>query len=126
VAVDPSTRILYSAVWNDCCDLQMYNADTFDYLGKLTAPDGLPREIQGAAFYENDLYLAVNGNCSIYQMNLITKEINFVLSDLPYKKHIYEMEGLTFWDLREKGLGVMHMYGNFETLLEKAIRSYTP
>lgn len=126
VAIDPATRLLYSAVWNDCCSLQVYNVDTFEHVGVVTAPAGLPKEIQGGAFYQNDIYLAVNGNCSIYQMNVATGDISFVLSDMPYQKHIYEMEGLTFWDLTSKGLGVMHMYGNFEKVLEKGIRSYKP
>lgn len=126
VAVDTTTRLLYSAVWNDCCQLQVYNVDTFEHVGTVTAKNGLPREIQGGAFYQNDLYLAVNGNCSVYQMNLQTGDIQFVLSDMPYENHIYEMEGLTFWDLRKKGLGVMHMYGNFMTVKEKGLRNFTP
>lgn len=125
VAVDPATRLLYSAVWNDCCNLQVYDLDTFAFKESITAVNGLPREIQGAAFYENELYLAVNGNCSIYKMNLQSKEVSFVLSD-QYRKYEYEMEGLTFWDLTHKGLGVMHMYGNFMEIKEKGIRNYKP
>ncbi len=60
VAVDPATRTLYSAVWNDCCNLQTYDVDTFQFKETITAVNGLPREIQGAAFYENELYLSVN------------------------------------------------------------------
>eukprot|EP00599_Poterioochromonas_sp_BG-1_P003664 CAMPEP_0173148778 /NCGR_PEP_ID=MMETSP1105-20130129/9930_1 /TAXON_ID=2985 /ORGANISM="Ochromonas sp., Strain BG-1" /LENGTH=196 /DNA_ID=CAMNT_0014063513 /DNA_START=207 /DNA_END=797 /DNA_ORIENTATION=+ len=126
VAVNPKTRLLYSAVWNDCCNLQVYSVDTFDFVGTLTAVNGLPAEIQGAAFFEDDLYLAVNGNCSIYKLNMQTNETSFVLSDEPYDHHEMEMEGLTFWDLRSRGLGVMHMYGNFETLREKSIHSFNP
>jgi hypothetical protein len=36
------------------------------------------------------------------------------------------MEGLTFWDLRDQNLGVMHMFGNFMQLKEKCLRSYSP
>lgn len=126
VAVDPNSRLLYSAVWNDCCELQIYNVDTFDFVGTLKGTSNLPPEIQGGAFYQNDLYLAVNGNCSIYKMDITTGDLSFVLSDMPYQKHIYEMEGLTFWDLQHLGLGVMHMYGNFMTVREKSIRSYSP
>ena len=127
VAIDPKTRLLYSAVWNDCCKLQVYDLVTFDFVGTVatTNPEGLPREIQGGAFYENDLYLAVNGNCSIYKMDINTGHIDFVLSD-SMNHHDYEMEGLTFWDLRKQGYGVMHMYGNFMTIREKGIRSYSP
>jgi hypothetical protein len=95
VAIDPKTRLLYSAVWNDCRALQMYNLDTFDFVGtlKTSNPEGLPREIQGGAFYQNDLYLAVNGNCSIYKMDIQTGAIEFVLSDSLGRHHDYEMEG---------------------------------
>jgi hypothetical protein len=34
------------------------------------------------------------------------------------------MEGITFWDLRDKGLGVMHLFGNFMQAKEKAIHNY--
>jgi hypothetical protein len=125
VAVDPSTRLIYSAVWNDCCSLQIYNLDTFAFVGDLKPVNGLPREIQGAAFYEGNLYLSVNGNCSVYQLNMQTNETSFVLSD-EYDHHEMEMEGLTFWDLRSRGLGVMHLYGNFETVREKGIHNFEP
>lgn len=32
VAIDPSTRLLYSAVWNDYLSLQVYNVDTFEHV----------------------------------------------------------------------------------------------
>lgn len=41
-----------------------------------------------------------------------------------YPNHEYEMEGLDFWDLTDRGLGVMHMYGNFMQVKEKAIHHY--
>lgn len=39
---------------------------------------------------------------------------------------LLQMEGLTFWDLTDKNLGVMHMSGNFMSVTEKSIRSYKP
>ena len=126
VAIDTSSRLLYSAVWNDRCQLQVYNVDTFEHVGSVTAPSGLPKEIQGGAFYQGNLYVSVNGNCSVYSINISTGDVQFVLSDQPYDKHDYEMEGLTFWDLTARGLGVMHMYGNFMSVWKKAIRSYAP
>jgi hypothetical protein len=125
VAVDQKTRLLYSAVWNDCCNLQIYNVDTFAFVGVLTAVNGLPKEIQGAAFYQDNLYLSVNGNYSVYMLNMQTNETSYVVSDDPLYS-IYEMEGLTFWDLTARGLGVMHLYGNFDTVKEKSIHNFDP
>lgn len=66
-------------------------------------------EIQGAAFYEGDMYVSVNGNVSVYKINVTTGAVEFVLSDEYIEKHSYEMEGLTFWDLEQDGLGTMHL-----------------
>jgi len=130
VAVDPSTKILYSARWNDCCSLKMYNADTLEYLGLFpvissgNATNSLPNEVQGGAFYNGDLYICVNADDNIYKIDMKTGNIEFVLSDA-YNHHQYEMEGIDFYDLQEEGLGVMHLYGNFMSV-EKQIRNYDP
>jgi hypothetical protein len=86
----------------------------------------------GGAFNPLDpgfLYLSVNGNCSVYKVDVHSGDVSFVLSD-DYEKrpHEYEMEGITFWDLRDHkpDFGVMHMFGNFMTVKEKGIRSFTP
>ena len=129
VAVNSQTRKIYSNEWHNRENLTVYDMDTFKYEGVLTVPGGLPDEIQGGAFYKGDLYLAVNGNCSVWKLNMQTTEVTRVLSDLPnYKfyKHQYEMEGIDFWDLSEQGLGVLHLYGNFMALEEKSIRSFSP
>ena len=48
------------------------------------------------------LYLAVNGNCSVYRLDVHSGEVSLVLSDTYAKRpHEYEMEGITFWDLRK-------------------------
>jgi len=127
VAVNPKTRLLYSAVWNSAKDLAVYDMDTFEAKEPLTIDAGLPGEIQGGAFYNDDLYLAVNGNCSVWKLNLAKKELTKVLSDNElFRKHEYEMEGIDFWDLRDRGLGLLHVYGNYMSLEEKGIRSFVP
>jgi hypothetical protein len=86
----------------------------------------------GGAFNPLDpgfLYLAVNGNCSVYKIDVSTGDVSFVLSDdYEHRPHEYEMEDITFWDLRDHtpAFGVMHLYGNFMTVKEKGVRSYTP
>jgi len=128
VAIDPTSKYIYSAVWNDCCNLQVYDMNTFDFIKSVAVGNDtvhLPGEIQGGAFYDGELYLAVNGDDGIWKVNIATGELSFVLSDV-YNHHEYEMEGLDFWDLREQKHGVMHMYGNFMQAVEKCIRSYDP
>lgn len=124
VAVHPESRQIYSAIWGDCCNFQIYDVDTFEYRGVLTVPSGLPREVQGGAFYNNDLYITSNINVSVWKVDISTGDIAFVLSDDYISNHIYEMEGLDFWDLEERGLGTMHLYGNFMEVKEKAIRNF--
>ena len=61
------------------------------------------------------------------KLNLATKELTKVLSDNElFRKHEYEMEGIDFWDLRDRGLGLLHVYGNYMSLEEKGIRSFDP
>jgi hypothetical protein len=59
-------------------------------------------------------------------MDITTGNFSLVLSDSIYDKYDYEMEGLDFWDLSAKGLGTMHMFGNFMQVHEKGIDSYDP
>lgn len=96
VAIEPSTTNLYSAVWNDCCSLQVYDMQTFEYIKSVAVGNEtvhLPGEIQGGAFYEGELYLAVNGDDGIWKVNLTTGELSFVLSDV-YNHHEYEVSYL--------------------------------
>jgi hypothetical protein len=62
VAIHPETKLIYSAIWNDCCQLQIYDSVTFKFVGTVTVPDGmkLPGEIQGAAFYQGNHVLDVS------------------------------------------------------------------
>lgn len=93
VAIEPSTTNIYSAVWNDCCSLQVYDMQTFEYIKTVTVGNEtvhLPGEIQGGAFYEGELYLAVNGDDGIWKVNVTTGDLWFVLSD-EYKHHEYEV-----------------------------------
>lgn len=124
VAANAETRLLYSAVWGDCCNFQIYDMDTFDFVGVLTAPEGLPKEIQGGAFYNGDLYITSNVNVSVWKVDISTGAVSFVLSDDYMDNHIYEMEGIDFWDLEGIGAGTMHLYGNFMEVAEKGIRNF--
>ena len=131
--MDPSTRSLYANVWNQEDGIQIYDMDSFALKGKLSPAAGqtIPREVQGGAINPLDpgfLYLSVNANCSVYKIDLKSGDVSFVLSDdYENRPHEYEMEGITFWDLREHNpaFGVMHLFGNFMTVKEKGIRSYT-
>ena len=124
VAANPDTRQLYSAVWGDCCNFQIYDLDTFEFAGTLNVPAGLPKEIQGGAFFEGSLYVTSNLNVSVWKVDVTTGDLEFVLSDDYIDNHIYEMEGLDFWDLENIGAGTMHMYGNFMKVLEKGVRNF--
>ncbi len=109
VAVHADSRKIYSAVWGDCCEFQIYDLDSFEFSGTLTVPNGLPKEIQGGAFYNGDLYVTTNINVSVYKVNIVTGDIEYVLSDDYIDNHIYEMEGIDFWDLEDQNIGTMHM-----------------
>jgi hypothetical protein len=132
VAIKTDTRKIYSCAWGDTDRLQIYDLDSFEFVGIHEMLPGvvLPKEIQGGAFYENDLYLSTNLEDAVYKLNLGSGSLEKVVSDV-YEHHEYEvsasnephrrpilfynsganvqMEGITFWDLRDKGLGVMHM-----------------
>lgn len=128
VAIHPVTKELYSLQWGEAHNLQVFDGVTFEhlrdvYIGNETV--SLPGEIQGGAFYEGELYMCSNAQDGVWKVNLSTLELQWVLDD-KYRNHEYEMEGLDFWDLRDRGLGVMHMYGNFMQLKEKAIHNYEP
>ena len=131
VAVDKSTRLVYSAAWNDQQQLQVYDLDSFSFVKTLSVNTDdnsplLPKEIQGGAFYEGELYLCTKIDDGIWKMNLQSGKVTFILSDPIFEKFAYEMEGIDFWDLRDKGLGVMHVFGNFMTMREKSIKNYNP
>jgi len=117
-------------VWNDDSNINVYDLDSLQLKGSMrpAADHALPKEIQGmmldaanatisvrpmfrfspgGAVWGNDprgLYLAVNGNCSVYRLDVRSGEVFLVLSDTYAKRpHEYEMEGITFWDLRKTG-----------------------
>ena len=132
VAVDYDRREIYAAEWNDCCKLSIYSIDDFRFLRTLDVSN-MPAEIQGSAFYQGDLYVSSNINVSVHKIDVTSGESYFVLSDDYIEKYMYEMEGLTFWDLEEEGkgpgegrenLGTMHLFGNFMEVKEKAIRNF--
>ena len=41
VAIEPTTKRLYSAIWNDCCAFQMFDSESFNYLGEYRMPEGV-------------------------------------------------------------------------------------
>ena len=84
------SRRIYSAVWNDCCQLQVYDLDTFSFVESITISPGLPGEIQGGAFYRGDLYICSNGQDGVWKIDLLKKTSEFVLSDA-YDNHEYEV-----------------------------------
>jgi len=132
VAADGVAGLLYSTHWSDTGRINVFDMTTFQQRDDLTirpaseAPaDQFPPEIQGAAFYERDpgfLFLAANGAESVYKVDIASGALSFVLSDKQYRSHEAEMEGLTFWDLGARG--VMHMFSNFERVVQKGLHSY--
>ena len=126
LAIDYANRNIYTAEWNECCVLSIFDVDSLEFIGKYNMSHGveLPREIQGGAFFGNDLYLATNSGDQVYRLVLETGLIDMAVSD-KYDHHDYEMEGITFWDLEGHGYGTMHIFGNFMQLREKSIHSYS-
>jgi hypothetical protein len=122
---------LFSTAWDDTEKLNVYSADDFSLIGTVEPSQGhkLPQEIQGAAFWSSDedaIYLAVNGP-DVFRFSLTEpRDVVQVLVDMEYKHHVYEMEGITFFDLENTGCGTLHVYGNYETLLEKSIHNFSP
>ena len=88
VAINPKTKTLYTALWNDCCAFQMFTMDSLEHIGEFRIAEGqvLPGEIQGGAFYEGFLYICVNANDEVWKVDLDTGLINLELSD-EYPKH---------------------------------------
>ena len=140
VAIDTTERLIYSTHWNDRTALQVYNLDTFEFIRSISYLDQygvgtLPGEIQGAAFMPNvynKLYVAVNGNCSVYSVDLYHEGRNDgtriveVLRDDNRKKWNYEMEGITFYKPPApfSDTGFMHLFGNFEGLKDKVLYGF--
>ncbi len=106
--------------------------DTFSLKGTLAPAAGqsLPGQIQGGAVYEGAIYLASDLNCSVWAMSLDTGDLTEVIQDVyPHRPYVYEMEGIDFFDLRDRpggSLGLLHLYGNFMEVKEKSIHNYSP
>lgn len=126
IAVDPSSNLLYSADW-DGAELQVYDRNTFLWVRSIPIMD-LPSEIQGGAFYKGELYLACNGEDSIWKVDFKSSTVELVLLDQYDREHFseYEMEGIDFFDLSDRDMGIMHMFGNFMTVKEKSIHNFVP
>ena len=115
VAFDSVTRFLYSSEYDDVTQLQVYSADTLEYLHSLPlSGTATPlNNVQGGSFYEEKLYVGVNSGDSVYEINVITGEVELAIQQQEKDSDgEYEFEGLTFLDLREEGRGLMHNTGN--------------
>ena len=130
VTVNPNTNLLYTSEWSNTERIHIYDtANNCAYMGYLIIanPEEYPKEVQGASFYNNELYISTNINDGIYKIDINSGISEFVFNDdnnyLP-DEYYYEMEGLTFWDLSNDGLGLMHMYGNFMNAREKAVHNF--
>lgn len=93
VAIHSETRRIYSAIWGDTDHLQLYDLDTFEFVGTHDMLPGvlLPKEIQGGAFYEGELYMATNIDDAVWKLNLETRVLEQVISDV-YDHHEYEVQ----------------------------------
>jgi hypothetical protein len=110
VAMDPDTHLLYSSNYDNVTTLQVYNED-LNYVTDL-AIDAVLEKVQGGAFYEGFLYLGVNGQDTVYSVDTQTGHVSIAVVQTGENQDVeYEFEGLTFLDLREKGMGLMHNTG---------------
>lgn len=68
VTVNPTTKLLYTSKWNDINSINVYDSTTFQHVDTLTIQNSAdyPKEVQGASFYKDELYLATNVKDDIY------------------------------------------------------------
>jgi hypothetical protein len=101
VAVDPETRSVWSASWGEETTFNIWSSETFELLDTYSLPEGLtlPKEIQGAGFYQGDLYLATNVDDAVWRLERGGGEgggeakLSMVVSDMAdTPQHEYEME----------------------------------
>jgi hypothetical protein len=110
VAMDPSSRLLYSSNYDNVSTIQIYN-ENLEFVKDLKI-DMILDKVQGGAFYDNLLYLGVNGGDTVYTVDVSTGVVQTALIQTePGSDAEYEFEGITFLDLRDKGMGLMHNTG---------------
>jgi hypothetical protein len=117
------SKWFYSSEYDNVSHLVVYD-ESLRFLGKLVLVsadthenDILLMNVQGGAFYDIDglLYVGVNGGDTVYSINATSGETAVVfIQETPGSVDEYEFEGLTFLDLRTRGLGIMHNTGNHE------------
>lgn len=113
VAMNADTRLLYSSDYDNVSTIQIYNAD-LDFVEDLKI-DSVLDKVQGGSFYEGLLYLGVNGGDTVYSVDVSTGAVTTALVQTePGSGDEYEFEGITFWDLRHKGMGLMHNTGTMD------------
>lgn len=102
VAVDPARGLAYAAPWNPTPALNIYDLDTFAYIGSLPLSVTLGR-IQGAKVFNGALYAAADDSYhTVYRIDLASGEVMelFHLLDLPGvdpDDPWLETEGLAFY-----------------------------
>ena len=104
--------LLYSSEYSSITELHTYDADSLEYLGSVSLSMSLD-EVQGGAFYHASLYLGVNHHNAVYKVNVTSGEVCLVMEQTDDGTE-YEFEGLTFMDLSDVGLGVLHNTGNHQ------------
>mmetsp|Transcript_58912 Transcript_58912/g.67112 ORF Transcript_58912/g.67112 Transcript_58912/m.67112 type:complete len:267 (+) Transcript_58912:28-828(+) len=112
VALDKNTKFLFSSEFDDVDTLQIYDLD-LKHRGSLPLAQKLPNGIQGGTFGPTPglLYLTCNTNESIWEIDIVTGAVKEIVSynNLGYT---LEMEGITYFDLSQRGEGVLHFTGN--------------
>lgn len=111
IAMDSSSQLLYSSNYDNVTTLQVYNT-ALNFIKDVTLSTTLSK-VQGGAFYEGLLYVGVNGGDTVFSIDVETGVVDVAMQQTePGSDDEYEFEGLTFLDLTEKGLGIMHNTGN--------------
>ena len=98
VTVNPTTSLLYTSNWNVIDSINVYDTNTFTYVDTLSIqnPTDYPKEVQGASFYKDELYLATNVKDGIFKVNIATGIVELVFQDddnYVIDNYYYEMEG---------------------------------
>ena len=101
--------------FTDVDKLFVYSS-SLEFIKEIKLKEVLPQGIQGGAFFNDDLYLTANERDNVIKVDVETGEWDVIITNLLTTKrgreYKYEMEGITFMDLRDKGMGQMHFFGN--------------
>lgn len=112
-----NNNYIYSSEYDNVNEILLYNLNNFEFSHKLILNETL-QNVQGGAFYNDYLYVGCNSGDTIYRININNGETEVTLQITEaHSSQEYEMEGLTFLDLRESHSGLMHSTGNYWTQL---------